>query len=90
MSVSRRLFWGDPRVIFADRLVLAYLTGDDDATDLIAAEVGECADCWRVIAEALAGKAGRHMCVAWGGVGAATTIAADSIAEQLDAIGQES
>ena len=35
------------------RLVLSRLHFDDDAHQLVADEVGDCADCWRDIAEQL-------------------------------------
>jgi hypothetical protein len=37
----------------AQRLVLAFLTQDEDAHDMAANEVGDCAGCWRCIAEYL-------------------------------------
>jgi hypothetical protein len=42
-------------IVLADRLVLAYLTGNDDAYRITEDELGECPDCWRIIAKHLAG-----------------------------------
>jgi hypothetical protein len=32
------------------RLILAELTGDDDARDTVVEEINDCPDCWRAIA----------------------------------------
>lgn len=38
----------------AYRLILAELNSDEHAADTIAAEIGDCPHCWRIIAEDLA------------------------------------
>jgi hypothetical protein len=38
----------------AGRLILSCLTDDVHARDVMAAEIGDCAHCWRAIAEQLA------------------------------------
>ncbi|MGO9350833.1 MAG: hypothetical protein ACLP3C_08405 [Mycobacterium sp.] len=51
----------------AERLILANLNDDDEeaiskhAEDTIAAEVGDCPHCWRIIAEYLASAAATYL-----------------------------
>jgi hypothetical protein len=42
---------------WAQRLLLARLTHDDDAEELIVAEIGGCPHCWRIVADGLTGLA---------------------------------
>jgi hypothetical protein len=46
---------------FASRLILAQLTGDEHATEVIITEVGNCPHCWEIVAELLAELAALYM-----------------------------
>jgi hypothetical protein len=48
------------------RLILARLHHDNDAAQIISDEVGECPNCWRGIADELAGVMATEMVSAYG------------------------
>jgi hypothetical protein len=48
----------EPRhAALGQRLILAHLTGDEDAYDITIHEIGDCPGCWRSIAEYLTAEA---------------------------------
>ncbi len=72
----------------AGRLVLAYITGDDDARYRAADDVADCPGCWRIIAEKIAATA-TSVTVTHFGHDEAIRMAEGVIADALDHADEE-
>lgn len=74
---------------WAQRLLLAEITGDTDAAELVADEIGDCVGCWRIVA----GHATRLAANGWFHVSdedALIDLLCNGISYTLDRLDQES
>lgn len=75
--------------VFSERLILAYLTGHKDAFDIVEADIGDCAHCWREVAEYTAASAALSRIGELGEADAAIGCTQDCIATALDRLAAE-